>query len=214
MTATEGERPMPLRWILPAIGVLIIMTSPNHAADDNACTKGTVPATIETDRGNIRIALDREEAPATVANFMRYARDGFYADTVFHRVIPGFMIQGGGLTADMERKSTRAPITNESDNGLSNARGTLAMARTSDPDSATSQFFINLTDNARLDGQKGQPGYTVFARVTEGMDVIDRIAAVETTRRGGHRDVPLETIRIEAVTVNDCGEETNDGGTP
>jgi cyclophilin family peptidyl-prolyl cis-trans isomerase len=201
-----------LRWILPAIGVVIIMTSPTHAAGDNACTEGTVPATIETDRGNIRITLDRGKAPATVDNFLAYARDGFYADTVFHRVIPGFMIQGGGLTGDMERKSTRAPITNESDNGLSNARGTLAMARTSDPDSATSQFFINLTDNARLDGQKGQPGYTVFARVTEGMDVVDRIAAVETTRRGGHRDVPRETIRIEAVTIDDCGEETKDGG--
>ena len=203
---------MSLRWILPAIGVVIIMTSPTHAAGDNACTEGTVPATIETDRGNIRITLDRGKAPATVDNFLAYARDGFYADTVFHRVIPGFMIQGGGLTGDMVRKSTRAPITNESDNGLSNARGTLAMARTSDPDSATSQFFINLTDNARLDGQKGQPGYTVFARVTEGMDVVDRIAAVETTRRAGHRDVPRETIRIEAVTIDDCGEETKDGG--
>jgi|AntRauTorcE11898_2_1112593.scaffolds.fasta_scaffold08291_3 cyclophilin family peptidyl-prolyl cis-trans isomerase len=205
---------MSLRWILPAIGVLIIMTTPTHAADADACPEGTVPATIETDRGSIRIALDRKAAPATVANFVRYARDGFYADTLFHRVIPGFMIQGGGLTGNMERKSTRAPITNESDNGLSNARGTLAMARTSDPDSATSQFFINLTDNARLDGQKGQPGYTVFARVTEGMDVVDRIAAVETTRRAGHRDVPRETIRIEAVTIADCGEEAKGGGKP
>lgn len=203
---------MSLRWILPAIGVLIIMTSPTHAAGDNACTDGTVPATIETDRGSIRIALDREAAPATVANFLAYARNGFYADTIFHRVIPGFMIQGGGMTEGMERKPTRAPITNESDNGLSNARGTLAMARTSDPDSATSQFFINLTDNARLDGQKGQAGYTVFGRVTDGMDVVDRIAAVETTRRGGHQDVPRDTIRIDAVTIEDCGEETQDGG--
>jgi peptidyl-prolyl cis-trans isomerase A (cyclophilin A) len=203
---------MSLRWILPAIGVLIIMTSPTHAAGDNACTEGSVPATIETDRGSIRIALDREEAPATVANFLTYARDGFYADTIFHRVIPGFMIQGGGMTEGMERKPTRAPITNESDNGLSNVRGTLAMARTSDPDSATSQFFINLTDNARLDGQKGQPGYTVFGRVTDGMDVVDDIAAVETTRRDGHQNVPRDTIRIEAVTIDDCGEGMNDGG--
>lgn len=203
---------MSLRWILPAIGVLITMTSPTHAAGDSACAEGTVPATIETDRGSIRVALDRAEAPVTVANFLTYARDGFYADTIFHRVIPGFMIQGGGLTGDMERKATRAPIANESDNGLSNARGTLAMARTSDPDSATSQFFINLTDNARLDGQKGQPGYTVFGRVTGGMDVVDRIAAVETTRRAGHRDVPRETVRIEAVTIDDCAEAIKDGG--
>ncbi len=203
---------MSLRCILPAIGALIIMTSPTHAAGDNACTEGSVPATIETDRGSIRIALDREEAPATVANFLTYARDGFFAGTIFHRVIPGFMIQGGGMTEGMERKPTRAPITNESDNGLSNARGTLAMARTSDPDSATSQFFINLTDNARLDGQKDQAGYTVFGRVTDGMDVVDAIAAVETTRRGGHQNVPRDTIRIEAVTIDDCGEGTNDGG--
>lgn len=203
---------MSLRWILPAIGVLIIMTSPAHAAGGSACTEGTVAATIETDHGSIRIALDREEAPATVTNFLNYARDGFYADTIFHRVIPGFMIQGGGLTEDMERKATRDPIANESDNDLSNARGTLAMARTNDPDSATSQFFINLTDNARLDGREGQPGYTVFGRVTDGMDVVDRIAAVETTRRAGHRDVPRDTIRIEAVTIGDCGEGTRDGG--
>lgn len=211
MTTTGAKRLMSPRWILPAIGALIIMTSPTHAAGANACTEDSVPATIETDRGSIRIALDRTEAPATVANFLTYARDGFYAGTIFHRVIPGFMIQGGGLTAGMERKPTRDPINNESDNGLSNARGTLAMARTNDPDSATSQFFINLTDNARLDGQKGQPGYTVFARVTGGMDVVDRIAAVETTRRGGHRDVPRDTIRIEAVTIEACGEQTSDG---
>lgn len=203
---------MSLRWILSAIGMLTIMTNPTGAAGDNACTEGTVPATIETDRGSIRTALDREEAPATVANFLTYARDDFYADTIFHRVIPGFMIQGGGLTGDMKRRPTRDPITNESDNGLSNTRGTLAMARTNDPDSATSQFFINLADNARLDGQKGQAGYTVFGRVTDGMDVVDRIAAVETTRRGGHQDVPRDTIRIKAVTIDDCAEETKDGG--
>lgn len=203
---------MSLRWILPAIGVFTLMTSPTHASGDQACNEGTVPATIETDRGTIRIALDRDEAPATVENFLTYAREGFYDDTIFHRVIPDFMIQGGGMTEDLERKETRDPIVNESDNGLSNARGTLAMARTNDPDSATSQFFINLTDNGRLDGQEGRPGYTVFGRVTDGMDVVDRIAAAETTRRRGHQDVPRDTIRIEAVRTEDCPAEANDGG--
>ncbi len=205
-------RPPSPRWILPALGLLAIMSSHTHASADDTCDGGTVAATIETDRGRIRIALARERAPATVSNFLTYARDGFYDGTIFHRVIPGFMIQGGGLTEDLERKPTRDPVVNESDNGLSNARGTLAMARTNDPDSATSQFFINLTDNSRLDGQDGRAGYTVFGRVTGGMDVVDRIAAVETTRRGGRQDVPRDTVRIETVETGGCADETDDGG--
>ena len=158
--------------------------------------EGTVEVVIETDRGAIHLALDRTRAPVTVDNFLKYAESDFYGDTVFHRVIPGFMIQGGGLTADLGRKDTRAPIVNESSNGLENARGTIAMARTRDPDSATSQFFINLTDNPNLDGTSSAPGYTVFGRVIEGMEVVDAIAELPTGVRAGRRDVPLETVRI------------------
>lgn len=205
-------RPPSPRWILSALGLFAVMSAPLHASADDACGGGSAAATIETDRGSIRIALDRERASATVANFLTYARNGFYDGTIFHRVIPGFMIQGGGLTEDLARKPTRDPVVNESDNGLSNARGTLAMARTNDPDSATAQFFINLTDNARLDGQDGRAGYTVFGRVTDGMDVVDRIAAMETTRRGGHQNVPRDTVRIETVETGDCADDTDDGG--
>lgn len=155
---------------------------------------------MQTSRGDITIELYPEKAPETVDNFLQYADEGFYDGTVFHRVIPGFVLQGGGLTADMERKSTRAPVKNESDNGLLNRRSTLSMARLPDPHSATSQFFINLVDNSHLDHQGGdQWGYAVFAEVVDGMDVVDEIAAVETTTKSGYRDVPVTAVVIERV---------------
>ncbi|WP_188860114.1 peptidylprolyl isomerase [Marinobacterium nitratireducens] len=160
---------------------------------------GTLVA-METSAGTLQLELFDEQAPATVANFLRYVDQGFYSGTLFHRVIPGFMIQGGGFTEDLERKDTLAPVVNESGNGLSNLRGTIAMARTRDPDSATSQFFINSVDNARLDAQGAQPGYTVFGRVTEGMDVVNAISAVPTTIVGPHRNVPQTPVVITQIS--------------
>lgn len=156
---------------------------------------------FETTLGDITLELHEEEAPGTVENFRRYVEDGFYAGTVFHRVIPGFVIQGGGLTDDLSRKETRAPIRNEADNGLKNLRGTLSMARTAERDSATSQFFVNLKDNAFLDHGDRDFGYAVFARVTGGMDVVDAIAAAPTGSKGGHEDVPLEPVAITAARI-------------
>ncbi|AEK59096.1 peptidyl-prolyl cis-trans isomerase [Acidithiobacillus caldus] len=161
---------------------------------------------LHTNHGDITIALAADEAPQTVANFLRYVDDGFFDETIFHRVIPGFMIQGGGFTADMSQKRTHEPIRNEADNGLKNARGTLAMARTSDPHSATAQFFINLTDNEFLDFKSASGngwGYAVFGRVVDGMDVVDAIAKVATGNRGMHQDVPKESVIItKAERVN------------
>jgi len=134
-----------------------------------------------------------------VVNFLRYIDDGFFNDTIFHRIVPGFVIQGGGFTEDMTQKRTQPPIKNEADNGLKNARGTLSMARTNDVNSATSQFFVNLKDNDFLDHKRGNFGYAVFARVTSGMDVIDQIAAVETGRRRGFDDVPVEAVIMKSV---------------
>lgn len=156
--------------------------------------------TLHTNFGDITIELNPEKAPKTCANFKQYAEDGFYDGTIFHRVINNFMIQGGGLTADMKQKSTRAPIENEADNGLANDVGTIAMARTSDPHSATAQFFINVKDNDFLNhsGKNMQGwGYCVFGKVTAGMDVVNKIKVVKT----GAQDVPQETITIERVTV-------------
>lgn len=155
---------------------------------------------METSLGSVKLELFRDKAPLSVANFLAYVSAGFYDGTIFHRVIRGFMIQGGGLDTEFREKPTRAPIRNEADNGLENRRGTLAMARTADPDSATSQFFINLVDNPMLnrphpDGH----GYAVFGRVVEGMEVVDRIAAVGTGPAGGMRDVPRQTVRILSV---------------
>lgn len=158
---------------------------------------------FETSLGEIRIELMTEQAPVTTENFRRYVEEGFYDDTIFHRVIPGFVIQGGGHTEDMSRKPTRDPITNEADNGVKNLRGTLSMARTQDRDSATSQFFINLKDNAMLDHGSRDFGYAVFAQVADGMDVVDRIAAVETGNRAGHSDVPLEPVKIVSARIED-----------
>jgi cyclophilin family peptidyl-prolyl cis-trans isomerase len=149
---------------------------------------------FETSKGPFTIELFEKEAPVTVANFLKYVDAGFFDRTIFHRVIPGFVIQGGGFTEDLTQKSTQPPIKNEADNGLKNTRGTLSMARTNDINSATSQFFVNLKDNDFLDHSRGNFGYAVFARVTEGMDVIDKIAAVETGRKRGFEDVPLEAV--------------------
>lgn len=154
---------------------------------------------FETSLGDFSVELFEKEAPRTVANFLKYVEDGFYEGTVFHRVVPGFVIQGGGMEAGLAQKTTRPPIQNEATNGLENLRGTLSMARTSDIHSATSQFFVNLADNEFLDHKPGNYGYAVFGRVTEGMDVIDRIAAVGTGRRKGFDDCPLDDVVIRSV---------------
>lgn len=159
---------------------------------------------IETSMGDITVELFRDKAPLSVENFLGYVRDGLYSTTVFHRVIKGFMIQGGGLTADMNRKPTKAPIKNEATNKLGNDRGTLAMARTGEPHSATSQFFINTANNAGLNHKSekaAEYGYAVFGKVVAGMDVVDKIEAVKTTERAGHRDVPVEPVVIARVRV-------------
>ncbi|RQW83116.1 MAG: peptidyl-prolyl cis-trans isomerase [Geobacter sp.] len=157
---------------------------------------------METSLGKIKIELFQKDSPLSVKNFLTYVKDGFYNGTAFHRVMPGFMIQGGGFTLEMMQKSTRKPVLNEASNGLKNERGTIAMARTSDPDSATAQFFINLVNNNGLN--RPQPdgyGYAVFGRVIEGMDVVDRIAGVRTGVRKGMRDVPLEAVEIKSVKI-------------
>jgi peptidyl-prolyl cis-trans isomerase A (cyclophilin A) len=154
---------------------------------------------FETTLGDFTIEFHEKQAPQTVANFLRYIDEGFFDGTIFHRIVPGFVIQGGGFTEDMTQKRTHPSIKNEADNGLKNDRGTLSMARTSDVNSATSQFFVNLKDNEFLDHKKGNFGYAVFARVTEGMDVIDKIAAVETGRRRGFDDVPVQPVIMKSV---------------
>ena len=157
-----------------------------------------------TNHGNIDIELNFDKAPATAQNFQQYAEDGFYNGTIFHRVIPGFMIQGGGMASGMKEKQTRAPIANEADNGLKNARGSIAMARTSDPHSASAQFFINLVDNHFLNHTSKTNagwGYAVFGKVVAGMDIVDKIATVKTGRSGMHRDVPLEDVVIEKTEI-------------
>ena len=151
---------------------------------------------FETSHGPFTVELFPKEAPATVENFLRYVDERFFDGTVFHRIVPGFVLQGGGLTADFRSKQTRAPIKNEAKNGLKNTRGTLSMARTSEINSATSQFFVNLSDNEFLDHGPRDYGYAVFGRVTEGMDVIDKIARVSTGKRSGYQDAPLEDVVI------------------
>ena len=151
---------------------------------------------FETSLGAFTIELFDADAPVTVENFLQYVDDGHFDGTVFHRVIPGFVIQGGGMTADLDQKATRAPIANEAKNGRKNLRGALSMARTNDINSATSQFFVNLVDNDFLDHRPGSYGYAVFGQVVEGMDVVDRIAAVKTGSRRGHDDVPLEPVVV------------------
>lgn len=160
---------------------------------------------FHTSLGDMTLELDAEKAPITVKNFLDYVDAGFYDGTIFHRVIRGFMLQGGGMTADMVQKATRDPIRNEADNGLKNLRGTLSMARTSDKDSATAQFFVNLVDNAFLDHSGRNFGYAVFGRVVEGLEVMDKIGSVQTGRSQGHADVPEEPIVILSARRLEAG---------
>ena len=174
---------------------------------ENIMEKTMTQVTIKTSVGDIQLELNNEKAPITVENFKAIADSGYYEGTIFHRVINGFMVQGGGLTADMDNKSSgTSPIQNEANNGLANDRGTIAMARTMDPHSATSQFFINHKDNGFLNhtGENSQGwGYAVFGAVTEGMEIVDQIAEVATGSSGGHQDVPVEVITIESVTISE-----------
>ncbi len=181
--------------------VTIILVSGLFVVSAGAAGKNPT-VLMETSLGNIKIELFQKESPESVKNFLSYVKKGFYNGTTFHRVIPGFMVQGGGFTANMNQKSTGKPIKNEAVNGLKNDRGTLAMARTGNPDSATSQFFINLVNNSGLN--RPQPdghGYAVFGKVIEGMDVVDRIAGVKTGVRMGMRDVPLDPVEIKVMKV-------------
>src|SRR5262245_31760798 len=169
------------------------------AAPSPRPTPGGPVVVLDTSAGRIRIGLYEDKAPISVENFLRYVRKGHYDGTVFHRVIPGFMIQGGGMTPDLKEKATDKPIRNEARNGLRNNRGTLAMARTNDPDSATAQFFINVKDNASLDFGIRGAGYAVFGEVLEGMEVVDKIVAVPTTTRGPYADTPVTPVLINSA---------------
>lgn len=182
---------------------LFALALPASAGEGDAAATGAAPRVVlETSKGNIVLELYPDKAPKTVENFLSYVESGFYSGTIFHRVIAGFMIQGGGFTEGMEQKKTDAPIENEAKTGLSNERGTISMARTNDPNSATAQFFINTVNNGALDYQgPGNPGYAAFGRVVEGMDVVDAIAGVRTTRKGMFADVPAEAVTIKAAKV-------------
>ncbi len=188
---------MNVRVALGLICMVSLIVAPAATAGDSPTGKPRIA--LETSKGVILIELYPQKAPETVKNFLSYVDAGFYDGTIFHRVIPNFMIQAGGFTAEMKRKSTEAPIPNEADNGLKNDRGTLAMARTQDPHSATAQFFINTVDNDFLNhkGKSGQTwGYAVFGKVVQGMDVVDAISGAKTTKSGMMRDVPVETVLI------------------
>jgi cyclophilin family peptidyl-prolyl cis-trans isomerase len=161
---------------------------------------------FETSHGDFTVELYEEDAPQTVANFLRYVDEGFFDGTIFHRIVPGFVIQGGGLISDMSQKKTHPPVRNEAGNGVRNQRGTLSMARTDEIHSATSQFFVNLSDNDFLDQRPGQYGYAVFGHVTEGMDVIDKIAKVPTGKRKGHSDVPTQDVTIKSARRLDAAK--------
>jgi len=186
------------RYLAPLL--LAVLSFSTHAEGGNALPQ----VKLETNYGNIIIELNAEKAPITVANFLSYVNDGFYDGTIFHRVIKDFMIQGGGFTEEFVQKTPKAAIQNEANNGLSNVRGSLAMARTGDPHSATAQFFINTVDNNFLDfrGESGAAwGYAVFGQVIEGMEVVDAIRAVSTGSQNGHGDVPNEIVMINTATV-------------
>jgi len=187
-------------FVFTALLVPLLLTVTSTSAAEEQAPR----VRLETTMGNIVLELDRERAPVTVDNFLAYVNDGFYDGTIFHRVIDGFMIQGGGYIADFSRKQPRAPIKNEADNGLKNTRGSIAMARTQDPHSASAQFFINVVDNAMLDHKAPDVrgwGYAVFGRVVEGMDVVDKIRTQATGVQGGFRDVPKVTITITRIVV-------------
>ena len=200
-----------LSTILTLILISAVLKALLTADQDSKITENMendmTQVTISTSIGDIQLELDGEKAPITVENFKTIVSSGYYEGTIFHRVINGFMVQGGGLTADMNNKSSgTSPIQNEANNGLSNDRGTIAMARTGEPHSATSQFFINHKDNGFLNHTGENPqgwGYAVFGKVTDGMDVVDQIADVATGNVGPYQDVPLEVITIESVTVSE-----------
>ena len=184
--------------------VIVVFFTAMMAAGAHCAAAANPKVELDTSAGKIVLELFPDQAPQTVKNFLNYVEAGYYDGTVFHRVIPNFMIQGGGFDADMQRKPTRAPIRNEADNGLKNERGTIAMARTGDPHSATAQFFINVVDNTFLDHQRKTSkgwGYAVFGKVVSGMKVVDAIAAAKTTTRGRYRDVPAQTIEIRRAAV-------------
>jgi len=190
--------------VLLALTGMVPATAFTQDNNPDAKGSGMVTVTMQTNKGVITLELDGNKAPDTVANFVAYASAGHYDGTIFHRVIPGFMIQGGGFDADMQQKSTNTPIKNEANNGLKNVTGSIAMARTSDPHSASAQFFINVKDNSFLDHSAPTPsgwGYAVFGKVTDGMDVVRTIESVPTGNKSGHQDVPLEAVVIEKVTV-------------
>lgn len=193
-----------LHGLILAVTVGILPASAFSEEDNNAKDTGMVTVNMETSAGTIKLELDGKMAPLTVENFVAYAKAGHYDGTIFHRVIPGFMIQGGGFDEEMQQKPTNSPVKNEADNGLKNMNGTIAMARTNDPHSATAQFFINVKDNSFLDHTAPSPqgwGYTVFGKVVDGDDVIKAIEKVQTGIRNGHRDVPSENVVIRKVTV-------------
>jgi len=192
---------MPFRTARTGLLALALALGPSTLAN----AKENPMVTLSTSMGDVKIELYADKAPVTVKNFLDYAKAGYYDGTIFHRVIPGFMIQGGGLTADMQdkREGQKPPIKNESSNGLKNETGTVAMARTSAPDSATSQFFINVKDNSSLDKEKAQDGvgYAVFGKVVEGMDVVRKIEQVKTATKGPHQNVPVDAVTIKSVKV-------------
>jgi peptidyl-prolyl cis-trans isomerase B (cyclophilin B) len=191
--------------------LIVVLCIPTMACSENKnaaplgkTATGTATVRLETTKGDIVIELLPEKAPKTVENFLTYVRDGYYDGTLFHRVIKGFMIQGGGMTETMQPKKTRSPISNEADNQLKNVVGSIAMARTPEPHSATSQFFINVSDNAPLDHKDKSSqwwGYCVFGKVIKGMDVVHAIENVKTTTRAGHRDVPVEPVVIKHAVI-------------
>jgi peptidyl-prolyl cis-trans isomerase B (cyclophilin B) len=191
-----------IRFVLPQLCALLALGA--HAATPQAAAAAHPVIEMVTSMGSVKIELYPDKAPKTVENFLQYAKDKFYDGTVFHRVIPGFMVQGGGFTPDMEQKKTRDPIANEAQNGLKNETGTLAMARTPNPHSATAQFFINVANNDFLNftgpTQQGF-GYTVFGRVIEGMDVVNKIVATPTGNRSGQQNVPLKPIVIQSMRI-------------
>ena len=186
--------------LLRRIGVLLLLPLALFVTDLSA--QQTTKVVMKTSMGEIHLELYPDRAPASVANFIEYANSGYYDGTIFHRVISHFMIQGGGFTPDMQKKGTREAIPNESNNGLSNRRGTIAMARLPQPHSATAQFFINVQNNMNLDYKGGNEwGYAVFGKVTEGLNVVDDIRYVQTTTKGGFSDVPVEPVIIEQVSI-------------
>ncbi len=196
-----------MKTTLPLLAVLIFagLTGSTPAQENKPVSDTpTVTVVMETSKGTIELELDRAKAPNTVANFVNYVKKGHYDGVIFHRVIPDFMIQGGGFTADMDQKATDTPIENEAKNGLKNVRGSIAMARTSNPHSASAQFFINLKDNSFLDypGQDGW-GYCVFGKVSAGLDVIDAIAKVPTGSKNGHQNVPTEAVLIKSAKIKE-----------